>query len=1156
MKGRTDIVLRQQSSTAPTRDTESRVKHEPPRHEKIRFRRDEITDLATLPSAGAEVKPTRQRRLPKRAGAIILRIAGGAAALVLLVFLAIYAIGVSGIGSERLRIAAEQALEEVAGVDIDAAVGPARITFDGMRFLAIEVRDVSLKRNADGKAIAQAGAVRFGVRLLPLLSGDVRVSSASLSDARIMVEGMRSGESSDWTVAFRNEAGLIEPDLVAKAAFASAHRALNAMGSKSLRRIALDNVELVFPAGGSIASVRVIGSDLAEAEGDSLAFSSELEVGGREITVEAAATRDAAAHRISSLELTASAPSQQSGESNGNRLGSVELNLTGTEGAEDEPPHIDASLKLAGWAIDLGTRGILSGDMDFAGRFVEGTDRVEIEQLRAAIGRSVLDFKGLVGPRPQAEAPDGEPAYRFNLVSARSTISPDGSPEPAMNTALQLAGTYLANSRVLSADQIVIKGGRGEALGTASMRFVEGKVPGLSLAFNVHDMPASQVKQLWPWFAGRGARNWVLNNVFGGRVSEAQLQFRVEPGRFGNGVPLSAAESFGTFHVEGTRFDTAGLIPPVRDATGTVDYRGNDVDIKLASGTVYLPSGRTVAASNGALAIKKANVPPVIGALDIDVAGEAPAVAELASYDPINAMRYAGLVADDFTAGQVTGNVKADIPLQKGVDRDRLNWLVALDYNGLSIAKPIDGQIVSEAEGSIVVEKTKAVIAAKAKLSGVPAEIDAVEPLASSDVERKRLISLVLDEKTREAIVPGLGEMVKGPVRVALDSKGGGRQMVEADLTGAQLNIPWAGWSKGPGIASNVSFMLDNADGKSTLSDFNLSGATFGIVGSVALSGGGLAQADFSRVRLNRNDDVAVTVKQSGKGYTVDIKGKSLDARSVVRQFTADTSTATKAAKESGSVSVKVDVTTVTGFHDEKLSNVKLEYRGVNDRVDRLEVDAVADSGAKVALRNGAEGGGRAMRMTSADAGAILRFLDIYEHMEGGKIELALKGGAEGPLTGQVDARDFVLVNEPRLSSIVSTTPPGGDRSLNQAVKRDIDTSRVAFERCYSQIEKGPGYLSLSNGVLRGPLVGASFQGMLYDPKGNMDMTGTFMPAYGLNRIFGEIPIIGVLLGNGRDRGLIGVTFKLEGDADSPAVQINPLSVIAPGIFRSIFEFR
>jgi hypothetical protein len=176
--------------------------------------------------------------------------------------------------------------------------------------------------------------------------------------------------------------------------------------------------------------------------------------------------------------------------------------------------------------------------------------------------------------------------------------------------------------------------------------------------------------------------------------------------------------------------------------------------------------------------------------------------------------------------------------------------------------------------------------------------------------------------------------------------------------------------------------------------------------------------------------------------------------------------------------------------------------------------------------------------------------------MEGGKIGVSLKGGADGPMSGRVDARNFVVVNEPRLSSIVSTTPPGGDRSLNQAVKRDIDTSRVAFERCYSLIEKAPGYLKLSEGILRGPLLGASFQGTLYDAKGNMDMTGTFMPAYGLNRIFGEIPIVGVLLGNGRDRGLIGVTFRLEGDADSPRVEINPLSVIAPGIFRSIFEFR
>ena len=71
-----------------------------------------------------------------------------------------------------------------------------------------------------------------------------------------------------------------------------------------------------------------------------------------------------------------------------------------------------------------------------------------------------------------------------------------------------------------------------------------------------------------------------------------------------------------------------------------------------------------------------------------------------------------------------------------------------------------------------------------------------------------------------------------------------------------------------------------------------------------------------------------------------------------------------------------------------------------------------------------------------------------------------------------------------------------------------------------------------------------------------IDLTGTFMPAYGLNRLFGELPVIGAILGNGRDRGLLGITFKLTGETSKPNLVINPLSIIAPGVFRQIFEFR
>ncbi|TGR95025.1 hypothetical protein EN831_33405, partial [Mesorhizobium sp. M1C.F.Ca.ET.188.01.1.1] len=128
-------------------------------------------------------------------------------------------------------------------------------------------------------------------------------------------------------------------------------------------------------------------------------------------------------------------------------------------------------------------------------------------------------------------------------------------------------------------------------------------------------------------------------------------------------------------------------------------------------------------------------------------------------------------------------------------------------------------------------------------------------------------------------------------------------------------------------------------------------------------------------------------------------------------------------------------------------------------RVNGLNVTAAASSGAPISISNTTSEGGRVLRVKSADAGAILRFLNVYEHMEGGAITLSLSGAADGPMKGRVDASNFYVVNEPKLASIVSTTPAGDTRSLNEAVKGKIDTSRVQFERGFAEIEKGSGYL-------------------------------------------------------------------------------------------------
>ena len=1132
------------------------------KHEKIRFRRDEIASLETLPSAEGQVLRPSRPALHRRALRVIAAVATVATSLVLVAAIAIYVIGSTGISTDSVRGEAEAAVEALAGIDVDARLGPARLSLDGTRLVAVEVNDVRFTGAADGVTILEAGSVRFGVRMVPLVSGNIRLGSASISDARILAGSMGSGGDSDWTAGFVNADGLADPDRITAGIFAAIHRALDVLATGSTRAIDLSNVQVVLPEGGALRSLNIVQASITQPAAGELHLSIEADIDGRMLSLEGTARRDTASKRITALELDMTSPAPD-GSSTGDAsspevstvIGAIDARISGAEGIAGEAGRLTAGLELGDSVLDLGRGDSVTGTISLAATMEEGTGKIEINKGRINSDRNRVEFHGAMGPKPRSEGSAELPSYRYEFVSDGSTIAPADSQEPAVDILARLAGRYEAETRKLFIDDFGVRTQGGELLGAATFEFVPGKSPGISMAVTVPAMPATHVKQLWPWIAARGARRWALGNLFGGEVTNSSLQYRVVPGRIGNGIPLSAEEVSGKFNIAGARFDVTGRIPPVRDAVGSIEFGGNDVDVTLSAGSVYMPSGRSVAASNGKFHIHSAHLKQVVGDLDIDIAGEAPAVAELASYEPIDAMRFIGTDADDFS-GEVSGNVKAEIPLFGNVDPKELGWLVALDYTNMTVDKPFDGQMVSDADGTIVVDPDKAVIAAKGKLNGAPAEINLVQPLGDSKVEPSRKITVTLDDKAREEMVPGLGELIDGKVKVSYSAGKGTAQRIEADLTDAKLDIGWVGWEKGAGIAGKAVFDLVRNGANSTLENFKLSGKSFSVAGEIELAGSALASARFDNARLNRGDDVRVSIKRSGKGYAIDVSGDALDARALIKQFTSDAGGGSGKAKDATPIKLDASVKSLTGFHSEKLSSVKLSYSGAGSRVDSLAVTATSSAGGAISVRNSTADGQKTMEMQSSDAGSILRFLDIYEHMEGGTIRLSMAGAGKGAMRGQVDARNFFVVNEPKLASIVSTRAAGAERSLNDAVRRDIDTSRVQFERGFTAIEKGDGYLAVDRGVLRGPLIGLIFQGTLYDKAGNMDMTGTFMPAYGLNRLFAELPLVGMILGNGSDRGLIGVTFRLAGDANKPALQINPLSAIAPGIFRSIFEFR
>jgi len=1115
-----------------------------PRHEKIKFRRRDLCALDSLPSARANPLPRRRVRSSIRVASY------GALGLVVLAFVlaaAVYFVGNSFIASGRLQTEAQARISRALGFPVTANIGSTGLSLDRSRFVAVDIRDLSIAGLESERTLLTAGRLSFALRPRPLISGRTAFGSALLSDAIVDMSGLGLEGGAELPPSLVDANGVIVPDKVLERFFVILHATLDAMQAGDTEILEIRDVSINYGDPAKPETIAISAARLEAAEGGAFALTGEVEAAGRTFSVETNFSR-AAADADAEVDLTIRGTMPKGAEQPPleNALGEFTLNLSGRENATGGRQLV-ASLDVDQAGVKLGAPDAVPVSGTVLATLAEGTNKIEFNRVELRAGRSRYRFTGAIGPQP----PDLPPGYRYEFMSSGSLIAPGDLTEPDLPAMMSVLGSIDPSGRHIMADQLGIATGQGEIFGRAGLSIEPGKSPGVDLSLAVNRIPVGHAKTIWPWFVAPGARRWAMQHVYGGLLENTQIRLDAEPGFFGHGVPLDAERLEATFHIAGTRFDVAGAIPPVRDAVGTLTLNGMNIDIALTSGTVYMPSGRTVATKGGTLTIADADTPPLIGDLDMELEGSADAIVELASYDPIDVSRFIDLAPQDLT-GDVRGKVEALIPLQAGIDREDLTWQVDLAYENLAIAKPFEGQMVTEAKGTIKAEPASTVIEAKARLSGMPATISMFEPLGENKGSRRRNFRIDTDDATRAKLMSGLSTVLSGPVTFDLNMTGtDSTQRIVADLGRSTLKLPWVGWSKGAGVPATASFALDTRDGTSRISNFVLRGETFGGSGSMSFDRNGLAALRFPSIALNRGDSAAISVDRKGSRYAINVSGKSFDARPVIRVVDAQSGRSGGEEPPPVSVTVDADIQTLGGFNGESLSDVKIAYSGDGKKIDGLRASASTKSGARFTVVDAVAGGTRRTEAQTGDAGAILRFLDVYPHVLGGTATLSLSGPADGVNRGRVEVHDFTIANDQRLNTIVANAPAGADRSANQA-----NGSRTQFDRGFAVLEKGDGYLNVAEGVVRGPTIGSTFQGTVFDRRSEMNITGTFMPAYGLNRIFGEIPLIGQILGNGRDRGLIGITFRLTGKATEPKLQVNPLSAVAPGIFRSIFEYR
>ena len=182
----------------------------------------------------------------------------------------------------------------------------------------------------------------------------------------------------------------------------------------------------------------------------------------------------------------------------------------------------------------------------------------------------------------------------------------------------------------------------------------------------------------------------------------------------------------------------------------------------------------------------------------------------------------------------------------------------------------------------------------------------------------------------------------------------------------------------------------------------------------------------------------------------------------------------------------------------------------------------------------------------SADAGSLLRFTDLYKRMNAGSLTFQIATTGE-PLAGELSIKRFAILDEAAIADLNTRAGAPGGRAIV------TDPKNVQFSRLNTTFTIGSGKIEVSDGVMSGPVLGGTVEGTIDYAKGNVDVKGTLVPAYLVNNFLNKIPLLGQLLG-GENEGLFSINYRAYGPIASPQVTYNPLSVVAPGFLRKLFE--
>ncbi len=802
------------------------------------------------------------------------------------------------------------------------------------------------------------------------------------------------------------------------------------------------------------------------------------------------------------------------------------------------------------------------------------SDAILIKPFELRWEDSLLTISGSISHRNDPAT--NQPLWTVDLDGSGTRLAePAFAVKPIAIDSFKIAGSYNEAKDSIVLDDFHVQAGTARIAFSAKASTVGSSGP-VAVRGTASAMPLSFMEALWPPFMFTRTREWVGLNVPTAQINSGTLSVNLSAADVaqlskGGDMPDTAASI--ELRVSGAQIYHVKGLPPIVTKNSIMRMNARRFVYNIpGDARIDVPSGKSISFSDGEFLVENFHPDFPDAEVRFKSASDVTSVLELLDQPPLHYVKAVGfkptlINGQAQTAFQVKFPTVPDLQFKQVAISGKCRAF-DLKSNGLPAGLTVNGGALN-----FDISDNAISAAGEVRVNGVPVSL-AWQRFFDAPPEKQPTLRLaaILNEKGREELGLNVNHIVKGdlPVALAIAMQRDGPQklFVEANLTNTDLFLTAIGWRKPPGQRASLNFDLSQRqDGYLQLDNFAMTGDGITIKGHMLVSDrhriAGFNFPEFSTNPLTRLSLSGDLTPQNV--LRVQAKGESYDGRSFFRSLLnagkiADAEPAP--LKDEPGLDLNAEIDSVTGYYDTSVKSVIIDAKRRGGKLTFLEVAGRLNGEAPVAVHVDQRGRDARMLVSDAtDAGSAFRLVGFYPAMRGGTMNLRvnLDGSGGADKTGILDVRRFVVTGDQIVGKVISQAEREGARhkpEARNATQHVVSGETLQFDRMVVPFSVGANQFQLRDAAINGPLLGATLRGRIDFAHETLALSGTYVPLYGFNSVLGVVPLLGDLLKGRDNEGVFGITYAVQGRTSNPDVIVNPVSMLAPGFLRQIFEFE